>query len=165
MMLGGGVLPWDALEPVAARIEPLGWHIDLQLDGGDLAGLSPRLERLPVPLVIDHVGKFLTPRQPRDPAFRALRALLDGGRCWVKLSAPYETSRAGPPAYEDVSMMARTLAHGHAERCLWGSNWPHPNRLPPPDDAALLALLQAWAPDSAACRRILVDNPAQLYGF
>jgi len=165
MLLGGGVLPWEALEPLAARIQPLGWHIDLQMDGGDLPLFEARLARLSVPLVIDHVGKFLTPRQLDDPAFRSLRALLDRGHCWVKLSAPYETSRLGPPHYEDVGRMARALAHGHAERCLWGSNWPHPNRLQAPADADLLGLLQAWAPNAATCRRILVDNPAQLYGF
>ena len=124
-----------------------------------------RLARLPVPLVIDHNGKFLTPPSTSAPEFRSLRALLDRGRCWVKLSAPYETSRNGPPDYADVGVLATALAYGHPERCLWASNWPHPNRVPPPSEADLLDLLRTWAPDAATFHRILVDNPQQLYGF
>ncbi|MHB1199577.1 MAG: amidohydrolase family protein [Polaromonas sp.] len=165
MMLAGGVLPWDMLEPVAARIAPLGWHIDLQIDGAEFPVHEARLARLPVPLVIDHNGKFLNPPATTAPEFRSLFALLDRGRCWVKLSAPYETSRDGPPAYEDVSALAAALAAGHPERCLWASNWPHPNRVPRPKDADLLELLRDWAPDTSTYRRILVDNPKQLYGF
>jgi D-galactarolactone isomerase len=102
---------------------------------------------------------------PSHPAFRALLALLDGGRCWVKLSAPYETSKSGPPGYDDVSALARTLAAAHPERCVWATNWPHPNINPPPSNAAMLDLLLDWVPDEAARRRVLVDNPARLYGF
>jgi len=165
MMLPGGVLPWEQLEPVAARIAPLGWHINLQIDGAGFPLHLDRLARLPVPLVVDHNGKFLEPIPPWAPEFRALRALLDRGRCWVKLSAPYETSRVGPPSYSDVGALASALARGHPERCLWASNWPHPNRAPPPRDRDLLDLLRNWAPDTAAFHRILVDNPQQLYGF
>lgn len=165
MMLPGGALPWDALEPVAQRIAPLGWHIDLQIDGADFPLYEARLARLPATLVVDHNGKFLKPPTPSAPEFLALRRLLDRGRCWVKLSAPYETSRDGPPAYADVSALATVLAHGHTERCLWASNWPHLNRKPPPDDADLLSLLSRWAPGADAVRRILADNPRQLYDF
>jgi D-galactarolactone isomerase len=150
---------------VAARIKPLGWHINLQIDGAGFPALEDRLAKLGVELVIDHNGKFLTPPSVEDPAFLSLRALLDRGRAWVKLSAPYETSRTGPPAYDDVSALARTLAQAYPERCLWASNWPHPNRFPPPEDADLLQLLNHWAPDASAVERILVDNPCQLYGF
>lgn len=106
MMLNQPLLPWDALEPMAQRIAPLGWHINLQLDGGELGRFQHRLARLPVPLVIDHNGKFLSPPSVDAPAFRALCALMDTGRCWVKLSAPYETSRSGAPDYADVSVLA-----------------------------------------------------------
>ncbi len=165
MMLAGGVLPWAQLEPVAECIRPLGWHINLQIDGADFPALEDRLAKLAVDLVIDHNGKFLSPPTVQDPAFLALRRLLDRGRAWVKLSAPYETSRNGPPGYDDVGALARTLAHAYPQRCLWASNWPHPNRVPAPDDADLLALLDQWAPDRAGAARILVDNPGQLYGF
>lgn len=165
MMLSGGALPWEALEPIAARIAPLGWHIDLQVDGALFPELAPRLSRLDVPVVVDHNGKFLTPPDVDAPQVRALRGLLDAGRCWIKLSAPYETSRSGPPGYEDVSALARRFASAHTERCLWASNWPHPGRAPAPADADLLALLSDWAPDARALARILVHNPQALYGF
>jgi D-galactarolactone isomerase len=117
--------------------------------------------------VIDHVGKFLDPGPPPvdSPAFLSLLRLLDGGRCWVKLSAPYESSRSGPPAFADVSRLARALVASHVERCVWASNWPHANRTPPPSDAAMLDQLLVWADDASSRRRILVDNPARLYGF
>ncbi len=165
MMLAGGVLRWDALEPVAARIRPLGWHINLQMNGCDLPQVQDRLARLPVPLVIDHLGKFLPPPAVDSPAFRSLCTLLDGGRTWVKLSAPYESSQTGAPAYADVGTLATAMARGFADRCLWASNWPHPNRQPVPDDADMLGLLNGWAGDASAVRRILADNPQTLYGF
>ena len=97
----------------------------------------------------------------------ALLRLVDTGRCWVKLSAPYETSKTGAPGYEDVSRLARALVRHAPERMLWASNWPHPSAPPDavPDDADLLDLLLDWAPDEATRRRILTDNPAELYGF
>jgi len=165
MMLAGGALPWDTLEAMAARIEPLGWHIDLQLDGRDLPHYEDRLKRLPGTLVIDHNGKFLEPVPTGHPGFQALLRLLNTGRCWVKLSAPYETSKAGPPRYDDVSVLARALVQAHPERCLWASNWPHPNANPAPSSAAMLDLLLHWTDDDATRRRILADNPAQLYGY
>jgi D-galactarolactone isomerase len=164
-MLKGGLLSWDDVDAIAARVAPFGWHVQLQLDGRDMPLYAARIARLPTEAVIDHNGKFLEPVPPSHPAFRALLALLDGGRCWVKLSAPYETSRSGPPAYDDVSALARALVAAHAERCVWASNWPHPNIKPPPPNPAMLDLLLDWAPDEATRHRILVDNPARLYGF
>jgi D-galactarolactone isomerase len=165
MMLPGGVLPWSALEPTAARIAALGWHIDLQLDGRELARHEAMLQRLPCRLVIDHVGRFLGPVTPESDSVRTLLRLLDAGRCWVKISAPYESSRSGPPGYDDVAWIARLVAERHPERCLWASNWPHPNRHPPPGDASLLAWAFGCVDDAATRRRMLVDNPAELYGF
>ncbi len=99
------------------------------------------------------------------PEFRALRTLLDNGNCWIKLSAPYETSRTGAPDYLDVSLLASVLARAYPQRCVWASNWPHIGRQHPPQEADLLALLRSWAPDDATFRHILIDNPQQLYGF
>jgi D-galactarolactone isomerase len=164
-MLKGGLLPWDSLEAMAARIAPFGWHINLQLDGRDLPQHLPMLERLPVNLVIDHNGKFLEPVGTGDPAFGCLLRLLDAGRTWVKLAAPYETSKIGPPHYDDVGALARTYVRTHPERCLWASNWPHPNQNPQPSSAAMLDLLLEWAGDDVTRRRILVDNPATVYGY
>lgn len=164
-MLPGGALDWDELAPVAARIRDYGWHVQLQVNGRELPARLPALKALPVELVVDHVGRFMPPVDMDHPAFRALLALLDTGRCWVKLSAPYESSRSGPPDYADVSPLARALVRHAPERMLWASNWPHPGQAAPPDEARLLALLEAWAGDALSCRRILVDNPARLYGF
>jgi D-galactarolactone isomerase len=164
-MLPGGVLTWEQLQPMSKRIAAHGWHVQLQLDGRLLPDYQTVLANLPCDLVIDHNGKFLEPVTVEHPAFQCLLRLLDSGRCWVKLSAPYETSKSGPPGYDDVSALARALVARNPERCVWASNWPHPNRNPPPSNAAMLDLLLDWAPDAATRRRILVDNPAQLYGF
>jgi D-galactarolactone isomerase len=165
MMLPGGVLPWDGLEDTAARIAPLGWHIDLQLDGRTLPEHEQRLRKLPGRLVIDHVAKFLGPVTVGDEAFASLRRLLDAGHCWIKLSAPYESSRSGPPHYADVAALVRELASAHPERGLWASNWPHPNVVPRPSDGELLEWARGLMGAESAQRRILVDNPAAVYGF
>jgi D-galactarolactone isomerase len=166
MMLPGGLLGWDALAPLALKIKDWGWHLNVQFNGCDFAQRLPLLQGLDVPLVVDHTGKFLVPPASTDDvAFQALCRLLDTGRAWVKLSAPYETSRNGAPRYEDVSLLARYLATNYPERCLWASNWPHPNQNPVPSSVALLNLLPQWASRAADIRRILVDNPVQVYAF
>lgn len=162
---GGGIATWDMLAPMARRIADLGWVINLQLDGRDLPQYESLLQDLPSRLSIDHNGKFLTPVPTSHPGFQCLLRLLDKGRTWVKLSAPYETSRIGPPDYDDVGTLARTLAGTHPERCLWASNYPHPGRAQPPEHADMLDMLLQWAPGAALQQRILVDNPAELYGF
>lgn len=165
MMLAGGALSWESLARTAARIAPLGWNINLQLDGRDLPQHEDPLRQLPCRLVIDHVAKFLGPVTPADEPFTSLRRLLDGGRCWIKLSAPYESSRSGPPAYADVGALVRELAHAYPDRSLWASNWPHPNVVPTPADATLLDWARGLMGGEAAQHRILVGNPAALYGF
>ncbi|MFQ5773043.1 MAG: amidohydrolase family protein [Kiloniellaceae bacterium] len=164
-MLPGGAVPWDILEEVAARVHGFGWHIQLQMNGREFAERAALLRRLPGTLVVDHVGRFMDPVPPDHPSFKVLLDLLDAGRCWVKLSAPYESSKDGPPRYADVAAEAKVLAAHAPERMLWASNWPHPGRTPPPDDAAMLDLLLDWVEDEAARTRILADNPAELYGF
>lgn len=166
MMLPGGVLGWDALAALAPRLAPMGWNVNLQLDGHRLPGHEAMLAALPGTLVIDHIGKFLgTPAKPEDASFQSLCRLLDGGRCWVKISAPYESSKSGPPAYEDVAPIARELVAQYPERCLWASNWPHPNVKPGPSNTDLLGWFLDLVPGDAVARRILVDNPAKVYGF
>jgi len=164
-LLPGGMLGWDSLEAMAARIGGFGWHVQLQLDGRALPRYEAALMRLPVPLVVDHNGKFLEPVATDHPGFVTLLRLLEAGNTWVKLSAPYETSQSGPPHYQDVGVVAKALVTARPDRCVWASNWPHPGQKSPPDTADLLELLREWAPDDAIRRRILVDNPAALYGF
>lgn len=167
MMLAGsgGLLAWDTLPALAARIAPLGWNINLQLDGRELPLYQAVIDKLPCKVVIDHTGKFIEPVPVADAAFKALQSVLDQPDRWVKLSAPYETSKIGPPHYDDVAALARALVQSHAERCLWASNWPHPNRQPVPEDAKMLTLLWDWAPSEADRNAILVSNPQQAYGF
>ncbi len=164
-LLPGGMLPWETLVPMAERVAGFGWHVQLQLDGRELPRYEKDLAALPMPLVIDHNGKFMEPVATDHPGFQALLRLLDGGNTWVKLSAPYETSKIGPPHYDDVSKIARALVAAAPHRCVWASNWPHPGRARPPETASMLDLLLQWADDDATRRRILVDNPAKLYGF
>ena len=164
-MLPNAFLSWDDVRVIAARVAHLGWHVQVQLDGRNLPTHAAMLAGLPTDVVIDHNGKYLVPVPPDDPSFEALLRLLDSGRCWVKLSAPYETSKTGAPRYEDVSVLARALVKRNPQRCVWASNWPHPGQNPPPSSAAMLDLLLDWAPDAADRTRILVDNPARLYGF
>jgi D-galactarolactone isomerase len=164
-MLPGGVLPWETLEPVAAKIAPFGWHIQLQMDGRLLPEREAMLARLPCTLVIDHVGKFLEPVTPGHPGFKTLLRLLERDRCWLKLTAPYEVSKAGPPLYPDVGALAKAAARHRPDRMVWATNWPHVAVKELPDDPMLLDLLLDWVPDEATRTRILVDNPATLYGF
>jgi len=164
-MLAGAPLPWEILETMASRVALFGWHVQLQLDGRGLPAHEPMLNRLKAALVIDHVGKFLEPVTVDHSGFRTLLRLVDKG-AWVKLSAPYETSKAGPPNYDDVGRLAKVLIAAAPERMLWATNWPHPTPgVPVPDDAWMLDMLLDWAPDDATRNRILVDNPARLYGF
>jgi D-galactarolactone isomerase len=164
-MLRGGLLPWDTLEAFAARLADHGWLVQIQLDGRDLPKYEAVIARLPVPAIIDHNGKFLEPVPVNDPAFQSLLRLLDTGRVWAKLAAPYETSKAGPPHYDDVSALACAMVKANPERCIWASNWPHPGVKPAPDNAAMLDLLLHWADDDVTRRKILVDNPAKLFGY
>ena len=164
-LLPGGISPWESLEPMATRVAAFEWHVQLQLDGRDLPRYESARSRLSVPLVLDHNGKFLEPVAVDHPGFLSLLRLLEGGNTWVKLSAPYETSKVGAPRYDDVGVLAKALVSARPDRCVWATNWPHPGRSPPPDTAPLLDLLWEWAPDDATRRSILVDNPATLYGF
>ena len=165
-------LPWgavgfDKMHDVMARVHPFGWHANVQLDGRELPQWEQTILRLPGKFVIDHIGKYLEPVTPEQEAFKSLLRLLDTGRCWVKISGAYETSKTGAPKYEDVGRLVKALVKHAPERMLWASNWPHPSAPKDnvPDDADLLDLLLDWAPDEAIRKKILVDNPTALYGF
>ncbi len=164
-MLPGGAVPWDILEEVATRVHEFGWHIQLQLNGRELPDHEDMLFRLPGTLVVDHVGRFTPPVTKGDASFRVLLRLLDTGKCWVKLSAPYESSQTGAPDFADVLPEARALIAAAPHRMLWATNCPHPGQKNPLTPAATLDLLLDWAEDQATINCILVDNPAELYGF
>ena len=162
--VSGNGVPLDQLATLARRVAPLGWHIQVYLHGDALADLAPRLAALPVPVVIDHMGHVAATDGTSHPGFQALLRLLGSGRAWVKLCG-YRSSSTGHP-FHDVARQARALIAAAPERCVWGTDWPHPNFFGVmPDDGELLDLLGTWAPDNAARSRILVENPASLYGF
>lgn len=164
-LLPGGAVPGEMLGPVADRIAPFGWHVQLQLDGRRLPDLLDTLLGLPTSLVVDHVGRFMPPVEPDHEAFRALLTLVDAGRCWVKLSAPYESSTDGAPRFPTVTRLARELVTAAPERLLWASNWPHPGQGDPLTTEQLSTLLDDWLPTDAVRRQVLVDNPVDVYGF
>jgi D-galactarolactone isomerase len=167
IMCLGGFLKWDVMHEVIARVRPFGWHPIVQFDGREFPAREAELKRIQGDYVIDHVGKFLEPVPTDHAAFKAMLRLVERGNCYVKLSAPYETSKAGPPGYADVGALAKALVKAAPERMLWASNWPHPSVSADkyPSDADLLDLLLEWAPGAADRQKILVDNPARLYGF
>ena len=167
MNLFGGTLTWEHMDEMAARVHPFGWSAIVQLDGCKLPENEMQLRRLPVNYVIDHCGRFMEPVAVDSAAFRTLLRLVETGRCWVKISGAYEFSKEGGTAFEDVGRLMRVLVKAAPERVIWGSNWPHAlaEKIGYPDDAHLLDRLLDWAPDESVRRRILVDNPAALYGF
>jgi len=165
-MLAGAPLPIEILETMAARVAPFGWHVQFQTDGRVLPEHEAMLQRLPTTLSIDHVEKFLKPVESDHPGFRTLLRLLDDGRTWIKLAALYETSKLGPPYYDDVGKLAKQLVKAAPERTIWATNWPHPmSGERKPEDSWMLDMLLDWVPDEATRNKVLVDNPAKLYGF
>ena len=163
-MLPGGAVGWDELEAVAASVAPFGWHIQLQLNGRELVSRLDELRRLPVALVVDHIGRFMDPVAPESVEFAALLALVDDG-AHVKLSAPYESSVSGSPDYADVLPLVDAVVAHAPDRVLWASNWPHPGCDHPPSASDMVRLRKRWlpSPDLQSC--VLVDNPARLYEF
>jgi len=156
----------DAPE-MARRIAPLGWHLQVQDRGNWLPGAIPILEKLPVDIVIDHIGRTPPENGVNDPGFRALLRFMETGRCWIKISAPYLASTDGPPQYADVGEKVRALISVRPDRLVWAANWPHPNHAPgnKPEEADCLDVLLDWVPEAAVRNAILADNPAKLYDF
>ncbi|MBN3847800.1 amidohydrolase family protein [Paraburkholderia sp. Ac-20342] len=159
----------DQLEALARRIEPLGWHVQVHTLGAAYVQLEKYLAALPVPVVIDHLGRVPQPAGLSHEVFAVLRRLVDKGKTWMKLSGAYHDSLDGAPSYADTGRMVTEWLTSAPERVVWGTDWPHPAAMvgekPMPNDARLLDLLGEWAPNSALIRKVLVDNPIALYGF
>jgi predicted TIM-barrel fold metal-dependent hydrolase len=156
----------EMIEPLARRVTPLGWHLQINAPADKILEILPILERVPSAVVFDHLAHIPQPDGVRHPLFGRIRALLDTRRAWVKLSGAYLDTKVGPPAYADATAVARAYVAAAPERLVWGSDWPHPTEQgQKPDDAVLFDLLSAWAPDERVRNRILVDNPQELYGF
>ncbi|KXS37747.1 MAG: amidohydrolase 2 [Halomonadaceae bacterium T82-2] len=166
MNLPGGAVTHADMPAVERLIRPFGWHLMVQFNGRHLEAYLDGLERLEGDYIIDHIGKFMPPVPADDYRVDAIVRLLDRGNAWFKICGGYEASVTGGPDYADVGAIARRIIRHAPERVIWGSNWPHVgvSRADYPDDAEQLDVLLDWA-DAEARQRILVDNPAALYGF
>lgn len=161
-----GGLSLEDLARLAARISAFGWHIQLQVTIGEGFSLAPIVRTCPVPVVLDHMG-FLTPGLPLDGAPLAeVLELLSEGRLWVKLSAPYRLCRRGPDGYAALRPFVSALVACRPDRLLWATDWPHTELFDDvPDDLDPAQFLGLDLADEATRQRVLVDNPATLYGF
>jgi D-galactarolactone isomerase len=151
----------EMVEPLAKRAAALGWHIQINGVAGQIQAALPVLSRLPVPVVFDHLAHAPS---VESPLFASIAKLLQSDKAWVKLSGAYVDTKTGPP-YADRSIVAKAFVKEAPQRLVWGSDWPHPSEKNKPDDALLFDLLAQWAPDKTLRTRILVENPARLYGF
>jgi 2-pyrone-4,6-dicarboxylate lactonase len=158
----GGAPDMDVFRRVLDRIKPLGWHVVLHLDAPDIVPLSPMIRALPVPFVIDHMGRVDARLGPDQPALSALLELAKLETCWIKVSG---SERIADPPFDAAIPVAARIATAIPERVLWGTDFPHPNLKIDVDEADLLDLIPKFAPTEDAQRRLLVDNPARLYGF
>jgi predicted TIM-barrel fold metal-dependent hydrolase len=165
---GRNAVPLATVRALVDRIAPFGWHLEFLVNFDEAESFAAVVEQLAVPIVLGHLGY---PRAGArafvsTPAFESLLRLIDRGRCWIKLTGPYRISGAPDLPYEDVDPLAARLVARAPERLVWGSDWPHVMmKKPMPNDGALCNLLARWIPNVATRRRILVDNPAALYGF
>ncbi len=160
-----GELPLDRLRPLASRLKPLGWHIELLMHVNEFPDLDTQLGPLGVPVSFGHLGYVPVAEGTDTAGFHALLRLMRDGQAWVKLTGPYRLTRSELP-YSEVSEFAQKLADAAPQRLLWGSDWPHVGmKTAMPNDADLLELFARWVPDPGVRSRILVENPAQLYDF
>jgi predicted TIM-barrel fold metal-dependent hydrolase len=164
---GKGELPLALIARLADRIKSFGWHIEFLMHVDEFPELDRMLARLPVDCVFGHLGYVRADKGVQAPGFQALLRMLRAGRAWVKLSGPYRISTGSLP-HADTHPFAQALVEAAPDRLVWGSDWPHVKTawtIPMPNDGDLADLLALWVPDAAIRRRVLVDNPARLYGF
>ena len=159
------------------RVRPRGWHVQLFTSLAMISAIRDLVAASPVPVVFDHFGGAQAALGVGQPGFADLLELVKSGKAYVKISGAYRASKLGPD-YADATPLAQALIAANADRIVWGTDWPHPDSVTPPgrqitdvtplfqiDDGRLLNQLAVWAPDAAVRKKILVDNPAKLYGF
>ena len=175
---GGSADPEAARQRFKAAVERVRrrrWHIQIYTNLATISALWDLLATSRVPVVFDHFGGAQAALGPRQPGFADLLSLVRAGNAWVKISGGYRASRLAPD-YPDAAPLAHALIGANPNRVVWGTDWPHPNSASGRpvsevapfleiDDARLLNQLPVWAPDPAVRKKILVDNPARLYGF
>lgn len=161
-LVQAGATKPEMVEPLARRIETLGWHVQVNASSAQILASAKMWNRLPVPVVFDHFGHTL---DTRSPVFRLLCTLMQKGKAWTKISGVETVSKAGPPGYSDGALVAETFLREAPDRLLWGTNWPHATSKVKPDDLLLFNLLTEWTKTEPMRRKILVQNPEQLFGF
>lgn len=149
---------------LAARIKELGWHMQFFLRIDQCPDFERNIAHLAVPCVIDHFGHVHAADGMQSPEFKTLLRLAQLPHVWFKLIGPYRISTQWP-LYPDVAPLARALVAAAPDRCVWGTDWPHPNAAYMPNDGDLADALGDWLPDAAARRKVLVDNPGRLYDY
>ncbi len=162
------VVPAAMLRDVAKRIAPFGWHIELLVNVDEAKDFANAVSDIPVPVVLGHLGypKSGARHWTRHPAFADLLGLIDKGRCWIKLTGPYRISDSADVPYDDVDAAAHALVAAAPQRLVWGTDWPHVmKKKRMANDGELADLVERWIPDAQTRARVLVDNPAELYGF
>ncbi len=160
-----GVLPLDRLKGLAARIKGFGWHVEFLMHVNEFPDLDRQLADFPVDVVFGHLGYVPTSEGFGADGFEGMLRLARDGKAWVKLTAPYRLTLSEMP-YPDVNATAQMLVEQVPERLIWGSDWPHTFiKTGMPNDGDLMDLLARWVPDEKLRERILVNNPAGLYGF
>lgn len=164
LSVAGDATSLDMVPPLCERIKKMGWHIQVVAKPETIAANAELWSKTPCPIVFDHLGHVT---ELNDPAMDLIVKLMQQKKAWVKLSGAYIRSKVGAPTYADRTPIARAFIKAAPGQVVWGSDWPHPTSKPDnkPDDAILLSLLGEWAESDALIKRILVDNPARLYGF
>lgn len=161
----GGTPDLDVFDKVLGRIEPLGWHVVLHLDAGDILKFAERISRIRVPFIIDHMGRVQAKNGVEQQPFKMLLDLMRNPLAWVKICGPERVSSAGSP-FRDAVPFATALLNAAPDRTLWGTDFPHPNISGTmPNDGDLVDLFAEVTADETLRRKVLVDNPARLYGF
>jgi predicted TIM-barrel fold metal-dependent hydrolase len=158
----GGAPDMALFNRVIDRIKGRGWHVVLHLDAPDIIPLSGMMRTLPLPFVVDHMGRVPAEAGVDQPPLRALIELSRLENCWIKVCG---AERISMPPYAAAVPIAHALVVAAPERVLWGSDFPHPNATHEADEADLVDLVPQYAADALAQKRLLVDNPARLYGF
>lgn len=152
----------EVVKRMAERVKSMGWHLVVHLDAEDILELTPLLLGLPVPFVIDHMGRVQASLGLEQPAFRKLLELMEHEQAWVKITGLERVSSEGPP-FNDSVPFAQALVQAAPERVLWGTDFPHPNVKHMPNDGHLVNLLGLVVPDPLVLKAIVVDNPTKLY--
>ena len=161
----GGTPDLDMMKRVLERVKPLGWHLVIHVNAEDIISFEEFFLQFDMDIIVDHMGRVPTADGVHQKAFQILKSFLERENWWVKICGSERISAAGPPFYDAIPY-AQELVELAADRTLWGTDWPHPNiKKFMPNDGDLLDLVPLLARDESLQRKILVDNPARLYGF